>query len=173
MGSSSFGMADDGDSGAEGGGGPFHFSKNRAVKSTKVNMAEGPSTTATPSNQFVVKCSVCSHHMYKRIWSPCIGEPFETFFEEDDEHDKYTVAVHLNNYLTVVGHILRETLCTCHFFIKNKGEITGEVSGRRQCCTAACGGVEVPCLLTSYHQDTRVSLLGKAKELVTMKFVLA
>ena len=35
----------------------------------------------------------------------------------------------------------------------------------RQCCTAACGGVEVPCLLTFYHWDTRV--LGKAKELVT------
>ena len=40
----------------------------------------------------------------------------------------------------------------------------------RQYCTAACGGVEVPCLLTFYHWDTRV--LGKAKELVTKKFVL-
>jgi len=33
------------------------------------------------------------------------------------------VAVHLN---TVVEHIPREITCTCHFFIKNKGEITGE-----------------------------------------------
>jgi len=45
----------------------------------KVNMAEGPSTTATLSNQFVVKCSVCGHHVYKHIWSPHVGEPFETF----------------------------------------------------------------------------------------------
>ena len=28
-----------------------------------VNMAKGPSTTATPNNQFVVKCSVHSHHV--------------------------------------------------------------------------------------------------------------
>ena len=50
--------------------------------------------------------------------------------EEDNEHDKYTVAIHLENSLTVVGYILREITNTCHFFIKNKGEITGEVSGR-------------------------------------------
>ena len=92
-------------------------------------MADGPSTTATPSNQFVVSCSVCSHHVYKRIWSPCDGELFETFCKEDNEHDKYAVAVHLNNCFTVVRHILR--------------------------------GI------------TRTRVLGKAKELVTKKFVLA
>jgi len=35
-----------------------------------------------------------------------------------------------------------EIICTCYFFIKNKGEVTGEVSGRQQRCTVACGGVE-------------------------------
>jgi len=73
-----------------------------------MNMAEGPSTTATPSNQFVVKCSVRGHHVYKHIWSPCVGEQFETFCEEDNKHDKYAMAVHLKNRLTVVGRILRE-----------------------------------------------------------------
>ena len=123
MGGSSFGTVDDGSSRAEGGGGPFCFSKKRAVKSTKVNMAEGPSTTATLSNQFIVKCSVRGHHVYKRIWSPSIGEPFETFCKEENEHNKYAMAVHLN---TVVEHIPREIACTCHFFIENKWEITGE-----------------------------------------------
>jgi len=52
-----------------------------------------------------------------------------------------------------------------------KNAVTGEVSGRRQRCTAACGGLEVQCLLMFYHRDTRV--FGKAKELVTKKFVLA
>jgi len=61
---------------------------------------------------------------------PCVSEPFDIFCKEDNQHDKYAVAVHLNNCLTVVGHIPREITCTCHFFIKNKGEITGEVSGR-------------------------------------------
>ena len=93
-------------------------------------MAEGPSTSATSSNQFVVKCSERGHHVYKRIWSPCVGEPFETFCEEDNEHDKYAMAVHLKNSLTVVGHIPREITRTCHFFVRKKGEITGEVSGR-------------------------------------------
>jgi len=86
-------------------------------------MAEGPSTTTIPSNQFVVKCTVRSHHVYKRIWSPCVGEPFETFCKEDNEHDKYTVAVHLNNSLPLVGHILREITHTCQFFIKQLGEV--------------------------------------------------
>jgi len=75
-------------------------------------MAERPITTATPSSQFVVKCSVRGHHVYKCIWSPCVGELFEAFCEEDNEHDKYAMAVHLNNCLTVVGHIPR----TCHFW---------------------------------------------------------
>ena len=39
---------------------------------------------------------------------------------------RYAVAVHLNNCLTVVGHIPMEITHTCHFFIKNKGEMTGE-----------------------------------------------
>ena len=113
MGGSSFGTVDDGSSRAEGGGGPFCFSKKRAVKSTKVNMAEGPSTTATLSNQFIVKCSVRGHHVYKRIWSPSIGEPFETFCEEENEHNKYAMAVHRK---TVVGHIPEENNTHLPFF---------------------------------------------------------
>ncbi len=113
------------------------------------------------TNQFVLKCSVRGHHTYKRIWTPQVGERLETFCQEDNEHDKYAVAVHLENCATVVGHI----------FIKNKGDITGEVSGRRRHFTAACGGVEVPCLLTFYHRDTRV--VQKAKVQVTRKFVIA
>ena len=112
--------------------GHFASRKKRAMKSTKVNMAEGLSTTATPSNQFVVKCSVRGHHVYKRIWSPCVGEPFEAFCEERQwTRQVCTVALHLNNCLTidndyiiygltVVGHIPREITPTCHFFIKKR-----------------------------------------------------
>jgi len=52
------------------------------------------------------------------------------FCEEDNEQDKYAVAIHLKNSSMVVGHIPREITRTCHSFIKNKGEITGEVSRR-------------------------------------------
>ena len=75
----------------------IQYKEQPAGEKTKVNMAEGPRPTATPSNQFVVKYSVRGHHLYKRIWSPSVGEPFETFCEWDNEHDKYAVAVHLNN----------------------------------------------------------------------------
>jgi len=81
-------------------------------------MAEGPSTTVTPSNQFVAKCSVHNNPAYKYIWCCCVGEQFETFCEEDNRQDKYAVAVHLKNSLIVVGHIPREITHTCHFFIK-------------------------------------------------------
>ena len=63
----------------------------------RVNMAEEPSTAAILSHRFVLKSSVCGHHVYKRVWSPCVGESLETFCEEDNEHDKYAVAVHLSN----------------------------------------------------------------------------
>jgi len=70
------------------------------------------------------------NHVYKRIWSPCVGETFETLYKEDNEHNKYAMAVRLNNCLTVAGHIPREITHTCHFFIKNRWEITGDISGR-------------------------------------------
>ncbi len=122
---------------------PFgkHKSDNRLTSfsylasSKDVDMAEESAT----ANQFVVKCSVRGHHVYKRIWTPRVGESLGTFCEEDNEHDKYAVAVHRDSSATIVGHIPREITRTCHFFLKSKGEITGEVSGKRRRCTAACG----------------------------------
>ncbi len=37
------------------------------------------------------------------IWTPRVGERLETFCEEDNEYDKYAVAVHLDNCATVVA----------------------------------------------------------------------
>ena len=78
-----------------------------ASRKKRAEHGRGTSTTTTPSNQFTVKCSVRGHHVYKHIWSPCVGKPFETFCEEDNKHNKYVMAVHLNNCLTAVGHIPR------------------------------------------------------------------
>ena len=93
-----------------------------------MNTAEGPNTTSPLSKQFIVKCSVRGHHVYKCIWSPCVDELLETFCEEDYKHDKYAVAVHLNNCLTVVGHIPREIQCNTHLPLLHKEQrgITGE-----------------------------------------------
>ena len=108
----SFCIADDCDSGAGGGGGPFRFSKKESrkvivrsvvlafrvhqclsIKSTinacqnisvNVNMVEGPSTTATLSNQFVAKrwrqrtrqvcCGCSSEKQFNSSWSHPKGD---------------------------------------------------------------------------------------------------
>lgn len=125
-----------------------HKRMQNLSRSEETVMSHGRGTKAT-ANQFTVKCTVHGHHVYKRIWTPQLGEWLETVCKVDNEHDKYAVAVHLCNSATTIP---REITCTCHFFINSKGEIIGEMSGRRRRCTAPCGGLEVPCLLTFYHR---------------------
>ena len=119
---------------------------------------------------FYISCCVRGHHVYKDMWRPVIGEQVETFCETGNSHDKHAVAVTLGNAADVVGHIPKEISKTCFYFIRHKGEITGEVTGRRK-HRAACGGMEVPCRLKFYNANEDV--LRKAKELITRKFELA
>ena len=89
-------------------------------------MPEGPSTTTTPSNQFVmiemhcVRPSYVQAHMESLRW--------RHFARRTANTTSMLWLYILNNCLTVVGHIPREITRTCYFFIKNKGEITGEVA---------------------------------------------
>ena len=71
------------------------------LKKRKRNMAEGPSTTATPSNQFVVKCSVCSRLLYKCIWSLCLTLT--------------NVKTHSLIFLLIIPYISSINPCTPHF----------------------------------------------------------
>jgi len=83
-------------------------------------------------------------------------------FEEDKKHDKYAVAVHLNNCLTVVGHIPREITHTCHFFIKNKGETDNWWSKRKM--TALHSSLWRCRRIPKYHACSH-STRGKLKNL--------
>ena len=122
-------------------------------------------------NQFIVNCCVRGYHVYNTTWTPSVGEQLETFCEAGNEHDKHAVALTKENSSEVIGHLPRNISRTCWYFIKSKGKVTGEVSGRRRRTTAACGGMEVPCFLKFYHANPE--LVKKAKELITKKYGLA
>ena len=90
----------------------------------------------------------------KRGWTPTRGEKLETFTEEGNVHDRWAVAVTQVNSAVIVGHLPKEILAisyVTYFFIKHKGEITGEVTGKRHCSRHAEGGVEIPAKVTFYH----------------------
>ena len=59
----------------------------------------------------------------------CLWCQLETFCEAGIHHDKYAVAVTKENSGEVIGHIPRNISHTSWYFIKSKGEITGEVTG--------------------------------------------
>ena len=57
------------------------------------------------------------HHVYKNIWAPFAGEQLSLQAEEDNEHDKYAVAVLKDDY--VVGHVPRAISRLFHFFLQH------------------------------------------------------
>ena len=50
---------------------------------------------------------VRGHHIYKRVWSPIIGEVLELLREEESEHDRFAVCLMKPRAVTV-GHVPRE-----------------------------------------------------------------
>ncbi len=45
---------------------------------------------------------VCGHHVYKRIWTPTVGEQLQLWPKEDNESDPRAVAVLKHG--VIVGH---------------------------------------------------------------------
>ena len=111
---------------------------------------------------------VRGYHIYKLEWNPEIGSTFETEIEDFNIHDRYTVAVKLDN--DTVGHIPREISKICHYFLKNGGCINGEVTGKRQKSKVFMKGLEIPCIYRFISRNTQhikklVKLLkGKATD---------
>ncbi len=59
---------------------------------------------------------VRGHHVYRRIWTPTVGEQLQLRPEEDNESDPRAVAI-----LAIVGHQPRKTARTVWFFLKRGG----------------------------------------------------
>ena len=83
---------------------------------------------------------VQGHHVYKRVWSPVVGEILQLSCEEDNDHDRFSVSVMKAEF--VVGHAPRRLSCTVWHFLRHCGKATCEVTGRRK----FGNGLEVPCL---------------------------
>jgi hypothetical protein len=66
--------------------------------------------------QLIVDTAVRGYHIYRDIWHPETGESFICRQESDNEHDRYAVAVHMNeNESQIVGHLPRELSKVCWY----------------------------------------------------------
>ena len=87
-----------------------------------------------------------SHHIYKEIWNPFLGEELQCKMEHGNVHDIYAVAVTRNDI--VVGHLPRNISTPCHLFLRKGGTISCVINGaRRYSADLVQGGLEVPCRL--------------------------
>ena len=91
---------------------------------------------------YCLESVICGHHIYKRMWTPVVGEKLPISLEEDNENDPRAVAV--LNCGVVVGHLPREKARTVWYFLKRGGSGTCEITGRRK----KGKGLEVPCVYT-------------------------
>ena len=59
-----------------------------------------------------VESVVRGYHVYKEDWSPNIGDRFGVEVEETNIHDRYAVAVVVNDH--IMGHPLTSQVSTSH-----------------------------------------------------------
>ena len=93
-------------------------------------------TMASETEHFCFESTVRGHHVYKRIWTPLIGELLQTVTETGNGHDKFAVAVKKDD--DVVGHVPREISKVAWLFIQHGGEVTCEITSRRQRSGVLC-----------------------------------
>ena len=111
---------------------------------------------------------VRGHHIYKRTWTPLIGEKLRTK-EDANCHDRFAVAVFKADESTV-GHIPREVSKVAWYLLTHGGEIACEVTGRRRRSVTPGKGLEVPCIYTFLGKPKMIKKLVKL--LHTKKVVL-
>ena len=94
------------------------------------------------TESFILESVVRGHHIYKRIWTPVLGERLQVKVEEDNSNDARAVAVQKCG--VVVGHLPREIARIVWYFLKRGGLGWCEITGRRK----KGKGLEVPCVYT-------------------------
>ena len=116
----------------------------------ELQVTRGPSNVVM-EERFVVETVVRGYHVYKDVWKPRLGELLQCKMEFRNIHDPYAVAVVRNDGAEVVGHVPRKISSLCYFFIKRKGTIICQVTGKRcRSLDLPQGGLEVPCTLTLF-----------------------
>ena len=97
-------------------------------------------------------CVIRGYHVYKDVWDPYPGDSFTTKHEQNNQHDKYTVAVLPVDAKSKgpVGHLPKEISKECCLFIPYGGTFTisGDVKDRICKTLEPCEGMEIPCEVT-------------------------
>ena len=70
---------------------------------------------------------VRGHHIFRRIWTPVIGQLLQVQAETGNERDPHAVATVHND--AIVGHLPREISRIAFYFLQHGGHITCEVAG--------------------------------------------
>ena len=77
-----------------------------------------------------VKNIVRGYYVCKDDWNPTIGDVFKLEIEEANRHNRYAVAVIVDE--EIVSHVPREISKIIYYFIRNQGIATGEVQGNKK-----------------------------------------
>lgn len=96
-------------------------------------------------SRFEYSSSIRGYHIYKKHWTPYIGQYLTTTLEPGNKVDKFCVAV-CNDNLTV-GHIPKEISKIVHFFIKHGGTVTAIITDCKHYYSYEAGGLEIYCFL--------------------------
>lgn len=123
------------------------------------------SSTASSSVKLTVESVIRGHHVYKEVWDPRRGDKFCLKIEQFNRHDRYAVAIVVDEN-TTVGHVPREISKVFYYFLKCNGTICGEVTGKRQKSTIEGKGLEVPC---KYEFTAASRIVGKLSKLLQEK----
>ena len=89
---------------------------------------------------FLYESVIRGHHIYKRVWTPIIGEILSVAIDSANRHDRFAVAVLKAG--AIVGHIPKEVSRLFYFFLLHGGRVTCEVTGERKLGK----GLKVPCI---------------------------
>ena len=71
---------------------------------------------ASPSATFILESVVRGHHIYKRIWTPMLGEILQIELEETNSNDARAITVQKDG--VIIGLLPRETARIIWYFLK-------------------------------------------------------
>ena len=97
-----------------------------------------------------VESWVTGHHIYKKIWTPVIGEVLSCKRERGNPTDIWAVGVFKHQKL--VGHVPRELANRFSLALRDGASITARITGKRE--NKRRRGLEVP---VTYQIDTNTS----------------
>ena len=73
---------------------------------------------------------ITGHHIYKKIWSPVIGEKLNCQREPGNRKDPFAVAVLKNG--NIVGHVAKEHLFRFNKLLREGKTVVAVVTGKRE-----------------------------------------